>query len=79
VLTETETQRKRDHGLEENWFTKVPRVYAPAGRIIWPKEIAAAAIYWLADESGPISGQVVDLEQHPFFGRNPPKDETTIK
>ena len=79
VLTETETQRKRDHGLAADWFTKVPRVYAPAGRIIMPKEIAAAAIYWLADESGPISGQVVDLEQHPFFGRNPPKDETTIK
>ena len=79
VLTETETQRKRDHGLAADWFTKVPKVYAPADRIIWPKEIAAAAIYWLADESGPISGQVVDLEQYPFLGRNPPKDETTIK
>ena len=37
-----------------------------------------AAVYWLADESGPISGQVVDLEQHPFIGRNPPKDPSTI-
>jgi NAD(P)-dependent dehydrogenase (short-subunit alcohol dehydrogenase family) len=79
VLTETEAQRKRDHGLAPDWFTKVPKVYAPAGRIISPKEIAAAAIYWIADESGPISGQVVDLEQYPFIGRNPPKDETTIK
>jgi NAD(P)-dependent dehydrogenase (short-subunit alcohol dehydrogenase family) len=79
VLTETETQRKRDHGLAADWFTKVPKVYAPAGRIIWPKEIATAAIYWLSDESGPISGQVVDLEQYPFVGRNPPKDESTIK
>lgn len=79
VLTETETQRKRDHGLSADWYTKVPKVYAPAGRIIWPKEIASAAIYWLADESGPISGQVVDLEQYPFIGRNPPKDDTTIK
>ncbi|MBA4053287.1 MAG: short-chain dehydrogenase [Marivirga sp.] len=78
VLTETETQRKKDHGLPEDWYQKVPKVYAPAGRILWPSEIAAAAIYWLADESGPISGQVVDLEQHPFIGRNPPKDETTI-
>lgn len=78
VLTETETQRKKDHGLADDWYTKVPKVYAPAGRILWPAEIAAAAIYWLADESGPISGQVVDLEQHPFIGRNPPKDETTI-
>ena len=79
VLTETETQRKREHGLAADWYTKVPKVYAPAGRIIWPKEIAAAAIYWIADESGPISGQVVDLEQYPFIGRNPPKDESTIK
>jgi len=79
VLTETEKQRKKDHGLSEDWFKDLPSVYAPAGRIIWPAEIAAAAIYWLADESGPISGQVVDLEQHPFIGRNPPKDQSTIK
>jgi NAD(P)-dependent dehydrogenase (short-subunit alcohol dehydrogenase family) len=79
VLSESEMERKREHGLSENWFEDIPSVYAPAGRILWPSEIAAAAVYWLADESGPISGQVVDLEQHPFMGRNPPKDKTTIK
>ncbi|MEP7232171.1 MAG: SDR family oxidoreductase [Ginsengibacter sp.] len=79
VLTETEKQRKKEHGLSEDWYKDLPSVYAPAGRILWPEEIAAAAIYWLADESGPISGQVVDLEQHPFIGRNPPKDTSTIK
>lgn len=79
VLTETEKQRKKDHGLAEDWYKDLPSVYAPAGRILWPSEIAAAAVYWLADESGPISGQVVDLEQHPFIGRNPPKDSSTIK
>ncbi|MBU6302479.1 MAG: SDR family oxidoreductase [Verrucomicrobia bacterium] len=78
VLTENEAARKRDHGLAEDWYKAVPRVYAPAGRILWPDEIAAAAIYWMADESGPISGQVVDLEQHPFIGRNPPKDANTV-
>jgi NAD(P)-dependent dehydrogenase (short-subunit alcohol dehydrogenase family) len=78
VLTENEAQRKRDHGLREDWYADLPKVYAPAGRILWPEEIAAAAIYWLADESGPISGQVVDLEQHPFIGRNPPKDSSTV-
>jgi NAD(P)-dependent dehydrogenase (short-subunit alcohol dehydrogenase family) len=78
VLTETETRRKREQGLADDWYTKVPAVYAPAGRILWPTEIAAAAIYWLADESGPVSGQVVDLEQHPFIGRNPPKDASTL-
>ena len=78
VLTENEAQRKREHGLKDDWYTDLPKVYAPAGRILWPEEIAAAAIYWLAPESGPISGQVVDLEQHPFIGRNPPKDASTI-
>ena len=78
VLTEKEKERKKDHGLAEDWYKDLPSVYAPAGRILLPEEIAAAAIYWLADESGPISGQVVDLEQYPFIGRNPPKDTTTI-
>jgi NAD(P)-dependent dehydrogenase (short-subunit alcohol dehydrogenase family) len=78
VLTENEQERKKQHGLAEDWYKDLPRVYAPAGRLIAPAEIAAAAVYWLADECGPISGQVVDLEQHPFIGRNPPKDATTI-
>lgn len=78
VLTENEAKRKREHGLREDWYADLPKMYAPSGRILWPEEIAAAAVYWLADESGPVSGQVMDLEQHPFMGRNPPKDSTTI-
>jgi NAD(P)-dependent dehydrogenase (short-subunit alcohol dehydrogenase family) len=78
VLTEREIQRKRDHGLKDDWFLALPRVYAPSGRIFLPEEIAAAAVYWLADECGPVSGQVLDIEQHPFIGRNPPKDASTI-
>jgi hypothetical protein len=39
-----------------------------------PEEIAAAAVYWLSDEAGPVSGQVVDLEQYPLLGRNLPKN-----
>jgi len=78
VLTENEAARKKEHGLADDWYTQVPKVYAPAGRILWPREIAAGVVYWLDEETGPISGQVVDLEQHPFIGRNPPKDATTI-
>ena len=77
VLTEKEIQRKQEQGLSENWYEDLPKTYAPSGRIIYPSEIAAAVIYWIADESGPISGQVVDLEQHPFIGRNPPKNTNT--
>lgn len=78
VLTEKEMERKKEHGLPEDWYKDLPSVYAPAGRILWPQEIANAVVYWLEDESGPISGQVVELEQHPFIGRNPPKDASTI-
>jgi len=73
VLTESETIRKHEQGLSEDWYTSLSKMYAPAGRILAPSEIAAAAVYFLADESGPVSGQVMDVEQHPFIGRNPPK------
>ena len=78
VLTENEAARKRSHGLSDNWPAHLPREFCPAGRLIRPEEIAAAAVYWLADECGPVSGQVVDLEQHPFIGRNPPKNASTV-
>jgi NAD(P)-dependent dehydrogenase (short-subunit alcohol dehydrogenase family) len=73
VLTETETKRKHEQGMAADWYRSLSNMYAPAGRILAPSEIAAAAVYFLADESGPISGQVLDVEQHPFIGRNPPK------
>lgn len=79
VLTENEATRKREHGLPDDWYRQIPNVYAPSGRILQPAEIAAAAVYFLADESGPVSGQVLDVEQHPFIGRNPPKDSSTMK
>lgn len=78
VLTETEIQRKKDHGLAEDWYKEIPAAFAPAGRIYKPAEIAAAAIYWISDEAGPVSGQVVDLEQHPMIGRNMAKDSSTL-
>jgi NAD(P)-dependent dehydrogenase (short-subunit alcohol dehydrogenase family) len=79
VLTERERERKKEHGLSDTWYEGLPDIYAPAGRILWPEEIAAASIYWLSDEAGPVSGQVVDLEQYPMLGRNAPKDTSTIK
>ena len=79
VLTETEMERKKQHGLPADWYKDIPDVYAPAGRILKPDEIAAAALFWLSEESGPVSGQVMELEQHPMIGRNPPKDRNTMK
>lgn len=74
VLTEKEIMNKREQGMKENWYQDLPSLFAPAGRLLSPQEIATAAIYLLSDECGPISGQVLDLDQYPFMGRNLPKD-----
>ncbi len=73
VLSEAEKVRKVEHGMEEDWYEKLPRHAAPAGRIIKPEEIAATIVHFLSDELGPISGTVLELEQFPFVGRNPEK------
>ena len=73
MLTENESKSKQQDGLDPDWYTKLPKVYAPAGRILRPEEIAAGAVYWLSEECGPVSGCVVELEQYPAHGRNPDK------
>lgn len=76
VLTENESRRKQSQGFEADWPARLPRAFAPSGRLFTPAEIAAVAITFLADEAGPVSGQVCDLEQYPFIGRNPLKEIT---
>jgi NAD(P)-dependent dehydrogenase (short-subunit alcohol dehydrogenase family) len=73
VLTPNEYQYKIRDGLPPDWPETVPEQFAPIGRLMQPEEIAAAAAYWLSDDSRPFSGSVVDLEQYPFVGRNPTK------
>ena len=74
VLTEKEKLNKSEQGLKDDWFKDLPDIFAPAKRIFSPEEIANAAIYLLSDESGPVSGQVMELEQFPLIGRNLPKN-----
>jgi NAD(P)-dependent dehydrogenase (short-subunit alcohol dehydrogenase family) len=74
VLSPREYLHQRDQGLPADWPEHVPPVFAPSGRLITPEEIAAAAVYWLGDESRPITGSVVELEQFSLFGRNPVKN-----
>lgn len=73
VLTEREYAHQVEHGMPKDWPEHVPSHYAPWGRLMRPEEIAAAAVYWLGDESRPVSGAVVDLEQYSLIGRNPNK------
>lgn len=73
ILTEHEFINQREQGKPDDWYKTLPDVFAPAKRLFKPEELAMAAIYLLSDESGPISGQVVEVEQFPMIGRNPPK------
>lgn len=73
VLTPNEYHYKLKDGLPKDWPDNIDPTFAPSGRLIKPEEIAAATVYWLSDESRPISGSVVDMEQYPNIGRNPTK------
>lgn len=73
VLTPNEYKQKIADGLPADWPEKIDPQFAPSGRIMKPEEIAGAAVYWLSDESRPISGSVIELEQYPIIGRNPTK------
>lgn len=39
VLTENEADRKRKHGLADDWYKELPDVYAPAGRLLSPLKL----------------------------------------
>ncbi len=73
VLTPREQAAQVAQGLPLDWAEQVPPLHAPSGRLIMPAAIAAAAVYWLGDESKPISGSVIELEQFSVYGRNPVK------
>ncbi len=73
VLTEREYAMQVAEGAPADWPERIPKVFAPSGRILKPEEIAAAAVYWLGDESWPVNGAVVDVEQFCIHGRNPVK------
>ena len=73
VLTDREYAHQIEHGMPADWPQHVPAQFAPSGRLMMPEEIAAAAVYWLGDESRPVSGAVVELEQFSVIGRNPNK------
>ena len=69
TLTENEYQVMIQDGLPENWTENLPPHAAPSGRILSPEDIAAASVYWIGEESAPVSGTVAEMEQYPVIGR----------
>ena len=74
VLTPGERTLKATEGLPDDWPSRLPVEFAPSGRILSPDDVAWAAVYFLSDEAALLNGAVLDLEQYPMIGRNPPKD-----
>ena len=73
TLTKNEYEVMIQDGLPENWPDDLPPHAASSGRILSPADIAAA-VYWVGDESAPVSGTVAELEQYPVLGRLPNVD-----
>jgi NAD(P)-dependent dehydrogenase (short-subunit alcohol dehydrogenase family) len=74
VLSPNEYKLKISEGLPPDWPDHPPAAFAPSGKLMTPDLIAAAAVFWMGDESRPISGTVLEVEQYPVIGRNPLKE-----
>jgi NAD(P)-dependent dehydrogenase (short-subunit alcohol dehydrogenase family) len=74
TLTPNEYELKKKEGLPDDWPTKIPRTYAPSGRLLSPEDIAWASVFFLSDEAALINGAILDVEQYPLIGRNPLKE-----
>jgi NAD(P)-dependent dehydrogenase (short-subunit alcohol dehydrogenase family) len=59
-VVKTEVEGKGDDWLEKAVATR------PWGRLLSPRDIALAAVYFAGDESECITGSVLDMEQHPI-------------
>ena len=74
VITPNEYKLKLSEGLPEGWSEEPEIEHVPTGRMTRPEEIAPHVVFWLSDESRPITGSVIDLEQYPVIGRIPLKE-----
>ena len=68
TLTEGENAVMRKDTGRDDWFEEANGTRA-FGRLLSPRDIALAAVYFASDESALITGSVLDLEQHPIGSR----------
>ena len=69
ILTKNEYTRKVSDGLPKDWPEQLDKYEIPNGKMTTPEEVAQHILFWLSDESRPISGTVLELNQYPFLGR----------
>jgi NAD(P)-dependent dehydrogenase (short-subunit alcohol dehydrogenase family) len=76
VLTENEKRLMEAGGHPPDWWKNPPRDGAPTGALMTPAQVATAAVYWIGDESRPVTGSVLELNQYPVIGRNSVKERS---
>lgn len=71
TLTENEYEYKIKDGLPPDWPTRISKNILPTGALMKPETIAAAAVFYLSDESRPITSSIIDVEQYAVGGHVP--------
>jgi NAD(P)-dependent dehydrogenase (short-subunit alcohol dehydrogenase family) len=64
TLTPNEHRVKIEEGKGEDWVEQAIRT-RPFGRLLYPRDVALASLYFASDESQCVTGSVFDLEQYP--------------
>lgn len=65
--TETPNEHRvktAEEGKGDNWLEEAART-RPWGRLLLPRDIAHAALYFASDESELVTGSILDIEQYP--------------
>jgi NAD(P)-dependent dehydrogenase (short-subunit alcohol dehydrogenase family) len=69
TLTEVEDRMMRQDTGDDDWLAAAERT-RPFGRLLRPRDIALAALYFASDESALVTGAALDLEQNPVGARH---------
>ena len=64
--------QKRAHGAEEGWLARA-EAQMPTGRLLKPLEVARAIAFLASDESGMMTGALVDFDQSVQGAGDPPR------
>jgi NAD(P)-dependent dehydrogenase (short-subunit alcohol dehydrogenase family) len=56
--------KMEEEGKDESWLGEAEKT-RPFGRLLLPRDIALAALYFASDESALVTGSVLDVEQYP--------------
>jgi NAD(P)-dependent dehydrogenase (short-subunit alcohol dehydrogenase family) len=73
ILTPSEDVLHRAAGFPEGWADRLDAALAPSGALLDPEDVAHYVLAFVERSAHRVSGSVVDLEQYPMIGRNPPK------